>query len=126
MGQILSQTDGIPLFIEELTKTLLESRILREGPDKYEMIGPYPSQAIPKTLQGSLLARLDRLGPAKEVAQIGAVIGREFAHQFQFVVAVAQPQLFHLRAIEARRSSAVSRASSERSTSSTVNLPRPV
>jgi DNA-binding response OmpR family regulator/class 3 adenylate cyclase/predicted ATPase len=81
MSQILSQTDGIPLFIEELTKTLLESRILREGPDKYEMIGPYPSQAIPTTLQGSLLARLDRLGPAKEVAQIGAVIGREFTHE---------------------------------------------
>jgi class 3 adenylate cyclase/predicted ATPase len=81
MSQILSQTDGIPLFIEELTKTLLESRILREGPDKYEMAGSYPSQAIPKTLQGSLLARLDRLGPAKEVAQIGAVIGREFTHE---------------------------------------------
>ena len=81
MSQILSQTDGIPLFIEELTKTLLESQILREGPDKYEMIGPYPSQAIPTTLQGSLLARLDRLGPAKEVAQIGAVIGREFTHE---------------------------------------------
>jgi class 3 adenylate cyclase/DNA-binding response OmpR family regulator/predicted ATPase len=81
MSQILAQTDGIPLFIEELTKTLLESRILREGPDRYEMIGPYPSQAIPKTLQGSLLARLDRLGPAKEVAQIGAVIGREFSHE---------------------------------------------
>src|SRR5215471_11461945 len=81
MSQILLQTDGIPLFIEELTKTLLESRILREGPDKYEMIGPYPSQAIPKTLQGSLLARLDRLGRAKEVAQIGAVIGREFTHE---------------------------------------------
>ena len=81
MSQILSQTDGIPLFIEELTKTLLESRILREGPDSYEMIGPYPSQAIPTTLQGSLLARLDRLGPAKEVAQIGAVIGREFTHE---------------------------------------------
>jgi class 3 adenylate cyclase/DNA-binding response OmpR family regulator/predicted ATPase len=81
MSQILSQTDGIPLFIEELTKTLLESRILREGPDRYEMIGPYPSHAIPKTLQGSLLARLDRLGPAKEVAQIGAVIGREFSHE---------------------------------------------
>jgi predicted ATPase/class 3 adenylate cyclase len=81
MSQILAQTDGIPLFIEELTKTLLESRILREGPDRYEMIGPYPSQAIPKTLRGSLLARLDRLGPAKEVAQTGAVIGREFSHE---------------------------------------------
>jgi predicted ATPase len=81
MSQILSQTDGVPLFIEELTKTLLESGILSEGPDKYEMIGHYPSQVIPKTLHGSLLARLDRLGPAKEIAQIGAVIGREFSHE---------------------------------------------
>ena len=81
MSQILSQTDGVPLFIEELTKTLLESGFLCEGPDKFEMIGPYPSQAIPKTLHGSLLARLDRLGPAKEIAQIGAVIGREFSHE---------------------------------------------
>jgi DNA-binding response OmpR family regulator/class 3 adenylate cyclase/predicted ATPase len=81
MSQILSQTDGVPLFIEELTKTLLESGILREGPNTYEMIGPYPSHAIPKTLHGSLLARLDRLGPAKEIAQIGAVIGREFSHE---------------------------------------------
>ena len=81
MSQILSQTDGVPLFIEELTKTLLESGILCEGPDKYEMTGPYPSQAIPKTLHGSLLARLDRLGPAKDVAQIGAVIGREFSYE---------------------------------------------
>jgi DNA-binding response OmpR family regulator/class 3 adenylate cyclase/predicted ATPase/ABC-type transport system involved in cytochrome c biogenesis ATPase subunit len=81
MSQILSQTDGVPLFIEELTKTLLESGILCEGPNKYEMIGPYPSQAIPKTLHGSLLARLDRLGSAKEIAQIGAVIGREFSHE---------------------------------------------
>jgi class 3 adenylate cyclase/DNA-binding response OmpR family regulator/predicted ATPase len=81
MNQILSQTDGVPLFIEELTKMLLESRILREGSDRYEMIGPYPAQQIPKTLHGSLLARFDRLGPAKEVAQIGAVIGREFSHE---------------------------------------------
>ena len=81
MSQILSQTDGVPLFVEELTKTLLESGILREGPEKYEMIGPYPSQAIPKTLHGSLIARLDRLEVAREIAQIGAVIGREFSHE---------------------------------------------
>jgi len=94
MSQILAQTDGVPLFIEELTKTLLESRILREGPDRYEMIGPYPSQQIPKTLHGSLLARLDRLGPAKEVAQIGAVIGREFSHELlRAVCTSAEDQL---------------------------------
>src|SRR5262249_7872147 len=81
MSQIVAQADGVPLFIEELTKTLLESGILCEGADRYEMIGPYPSHAIPKTLHGSLLARLDRLGPAREIAQIGAVIGREFSHE---------------------------------------------
>jgi predicted ATPase len=88
-SRILAQTDGIPLFIEEMTKSLLESGILREGPDGYEMAGPYPSHAVPTTLRGSLLARLDRLGPAKEVAQIGAVIGREFSHELVSAVCAA-------------------------------------
>ena len=81
VGQILAQADGVPLFIEELTKSLLEAGFLREGADGYEMVGPYPSQTVPRTLQGSLSARLDRLGPAREIAQIGAVIGREFSHE---------------------------------------------
>jgi DNA-binding response OmpR family regulator/predicted ATPase len=87
--QILAQADGVPLFIEELTRSLLEAGFLREGPDGYEMIGPYPSQTVPKTLQGSLSARLDRLGPAKEIAQIGAVIGREFSHELLSAVSTA-------------------------------------
>jgi DNA-binding response OmpR family regulator/predicted ATPase/ABC-type transport system involved in cytochrome c biogenesis ATPase subunit len=94
MNQILAQTDGVPLFIEELTKMLLESGLLSEGRDRYEMIGPYPAQAVPSTLHGSLLARLDRLGSAKEIAQIGAVIGREFSHELLSAVCTcSEPKL---------------------------------
>ncbi|MGH8432832.1 MAG: ATP-binding protein, partial [Solimonas sp.] len=70
--RVLAHTDGVPLFIEELTSTLLESGLLRETTDRYVLDGPLPPLAIPTTLQASLVARLDRLGPAKEVAQIGA------------------------------------------------------
>jgi class 3 adenylate cyclase/predicted ATPase len=87
--QILAQTDGVPLFIEEHTKSLLEDGFLREGPDGWEMIRPYPSQTVPRTLLGLLSARLDRLGPAKEIAQIGAVIGREFSHELLAAVSTA-------------------------------------
>ena len=71
-------TDGVPLFVEELTKTVLESGLLEDAGDHYELAGPLPPLAIPTTLHDSLMARLDRLAPVKEVAQIGAVIGREF------------------------------------------------
>lgn len=76
--QIVAGTDGIPLFIEEVTKTVLESGLLRQGPDHYELTGPLLSLAIPSTLQDALMARLDRLLTAKGVAQLGAVIGRHF------------------------------------------------
>jgi predicted ATPase/class 3 adenylate cyclase len=78
--QIVTRTDGVPLFVEELTKTVLESGLLADAGDHYELSGPLPSLAIPTTLHDSLMARLDRLAPVKEVAQIGAVIGREFTH----------------------------------------------
>jgi predicted ATPase len=78
--QIIGRTDGVPSFIEELTKTVLESGLLREGVDHYELTGPLPTLAIPSTLHASLLARLDRLSAVKDVAQIGAVIGREFSY----------------------------------------------
>jgi len=81
LDQIISKTDGIPLFVEELTKTVLESGLLREVGDRYQLTGPLPPLAIPSTLQDSLVARLDRLAPVKEVAQIGAAIGREFPHR---------------------------------------------
>jgi class 3 adenylate cyclase/predicted ATPase len=81
LAQIVEQTDGVPLFIEELTKTVLESdRLINRG-DRYELAGPLSGLAIPESLQGSLTARLDRLGRAKEVAQVAAVIGREFSYE---------------------------------------------
>jgi class 3 adenylate cyclase/predicted ATPase len=80
LDQILAKTDGVPLFVEELTKTVLESGLLRETADAFVLDGPLPPLAIPATLQDSLMARLDRLAPVKEVAQSGAVIGREFSH----------------------------------------------
>jgi class 3 adenylate cyclase/tetratricopeptide (TPR) repeat protein len=80
MAQIIAKTDGVPLFIEELTKHVLESGLLIEDGDRYRLQGPLPPLAIPSTLQDSLMARLDRLGTAKEIAQIGAAIGREFSY----------------------------------------------
>ena len=85
--QILAHTDGVPLFIEELTSTLLEGGLLRETTDRYVLDGPLPPLAIPTTLQDSLMARLDRLSPVKDVAQIGAAIGREFSHALIAAVA---------------------------------------
>jgi predicted ATPase len=79
--QIVARTDGVPLFVEELTKTVLESGLLADAGDHYELAGPLPPLAIPSTLQDSLMARLDRLAPVKEVAQTAAAIGREFDHQ---------------------------------------------
>jgi class 3 adenylate cyclase len=78
LDRILEQTDGVPLFVEELTKTVLEAGILREEADRYVLDGPLPALAIPTTLQDSLMARLDRLAPVKRVVQAAACIGREF------------------------------------------------
>jgi class 3 adenylate cyclase len=78
LEEIVAKTDGVPLFIEELTKTVLESGLLADAGDHYELSAPLPPLAIPTTLHDSLTARLDRLAPVKEVAQIGAVMGREF------------------------------------------------
>src|SRR5262249_31888408 len=87
MDQILTRTDGVPLFIEELTKTVLESGLLRERDGHYVLEHPLPSLAIPTTLHASLTARLDRLAPVREVAQIGAVVGREFSYDLLNAVA---------------------------------------
>ena len=81
LEQLVAKTDGVPLFVEELTKTVLESNLLRESDQGYERSDPLPELAIPSTLQDSLMARLDRLGPAKEVAQLSAMLGREFPHE---------------------------------------------
>jgi len=79
--QVVTKTDGVPLFVEELTKMVLESGLLREGDGQYELTGPLPPVAIPTTLQDSLMARLDRLSTVKEVAQLGATLGREFTYE---------------------------------------------
>jgi class 3 adenylate cyclase/tetratricopeptide (TPR) repeat protein len=78
--QIVVKTDGNPLFVEELTKAVLEAGILVEDAEGYRLDGPLPPLAIPATLQDSLMARLDRLAPVKEIGQIGAAIGREFSY----------------------------------------------
>jgi class 3 adenylate cyclase len=81
LEQILARTEGVPLFTEELAKAVVESGLLRDAGDHYALDGPLPALAIPETLHDSLMARLDRYSPVKEVAQIGACIGREFDHQ---------------------------------------------
>ena len=86
-AQIVAKTDGVPLFVEELTKAVLESGLLVAGPQGWRLNGPLPPFAIPATLQDSLTARLDRLAPVKEVAQIGAAIGREFSYPLLRAVA---------------------------------------
>ena len=78
LNQIIARTDGVPLYVEELTKTVLESGVLKEEGDGYVLTGPLPPFAIPASLQDSLMARLDRLAPVKEVAQLAAVLGRMF------------------------------------------------
>jgi class 3 adenylate cyclase/predicted ATPase len=79
MAEIVERTDGIPLFVEEMTKAVLEAE--SEGAARRTVAAvPSPALAVPASLHASLMARLDRLGPAKEVAQVGAAIGREFSH----------------------------------------------
>jgi predicted ATPase len=78
--QIVAKTDGVPLFVEELTKMVLESGLLQEREECYELTRPLPPLAIPATLHDSLMARLDRLSAAKTVAQLGATIGRQFSY----------------------------------------------
>jgi tetratricopeptide (TPR) repeat protein len=86
--QIVDRTDGVPLFIEELTKSVIESGLLTAAGDRYAATGPGAPLAIPTSLHASLLARLDRLAPTREVAQIGAALGRSFSHEL--ISAVAQ------------------------------------
>src|SRR5437588_2255355 len=90
--QIIDRTDGVPLFIEELTKAVIESGMLTDAGDRYMAAGPVPALAIPATLQASLLSRLDRLAPVREVAQIGAALGRQFSHELIGAVAAMPRQ----------------------------------
>jgi class 3 adenylate cyclase/predicted ATPase len=86
LAQVVAKTDGVPLFVEELVKMLLESSLVREEADGYALTGPLPPPAIPATLQDSLMARLDRLATVKAVAQLGATIGRMFAYELMQAV----------------------------------------
>jgi predicted ATPase len=94
LDQILGKTDGVPLFVEELTRSILESGDIWEAGDRWEYAVRAGTLAIPLTLRDSLMARLDRFTPGKEIAQIGAVIGREFSYELIAAVAPhAKPAL---------------------------------
>jgi class 3 adenylate cyclase/predicted ATPase len=86
VDQIVDRADGVPLFVEELTKSILESGLLREEADRYVLDGALPPFAIPTSLHDSLMARLDRLALVRLVAQIGAAIGREFSYALMHAV----------------------------------------
>ena len=93
---LIERTDGVPLYVEELTKTVLESGLLSDRGDRYVLTAPLPALAIPTTLQGSLLARLDRLASVKQVAQTAAAIGREFSYPLIAAVsAQTEPHLLN-------------------------------
>jgi predicted ATPase len=87
VAQIVAKTDRVPLFVEEVTKMVLESGLLQEQEEHYMLTGPLPPLAIPATLHDPLLARLDRLGAAKGLAQLGATLGGEFAYPLLQAVA---------------------------------------
>jgi tetratricopeptide (TPR) repeat protein len=94
--QINHRTDGIPLFVEELTKAVLESGILVEVGDTYQFARPPTPLAIPTSLHGSLLARLDRLAPVRDIAQVAAALGPQFSHELVSAVAsVPREELDH-------------------------------
>lgn len=86
--QVVARTDGVPLFVEELVKSIVESGLVADDGVRLALTGPLPELAIPTTLQDSLMARLDRLAGARDVAQIAAAIGREFSHEM--LAAVSQ------------------------------------
>ncbi|MFC1664344.1 AAA family ATPase [Pseudomonadota bacterium] len=94
LGHIVSKSDGVPLYVEELTKTILESESLVEQSSEYVLRGSLTDMQIPSTLQDSLMARLDRSPALREVAQVGAVLGREFAYEMlNAIVGIEEPQL---------------------------------
>jgi class 3 adenylate cyclase/predicted ATPase len=93
--QVVAKTDGVPLFVEELTKMVLESGLLQERDGRYALTGPLPPLAIPTTLHDSLMARLDRLGAVKGLAQFGATLGREFAYELLQAVAPWDEETVH-------------------------------
>jgi predicted ATPase len=89
--QLMDKTDGVPLFIEEMTKALLDSKVLVARSGRYEMIGSVPELTVPSTLRDALMARIDRLGTTKRIAQLAAICGREFAYELIEAVAPMDP-----------------------------------
>jgi predicted ATPase/class 3 adenylate cyclase len=81
LDRVLAQADGVPLFVEELTKAIIESGLMEERAGRYVLTGPLAAFAVPASLQDSLMARLDRMAAVKEVAQMGAAVGREFSYE---------------------------------------------
>jgi predicted ATPase len=99
LAQLIDRTDGVPLYVEELTKTVLESGLLSNRGDRYVLTAPLPLLAVPTSLQASLVARLDRLASVKEIAQAAAAIGREFS--YGLIAAVSeQPESQLLAALD--------------------------
>ena len=119
-SQILAKTEGVPLFVEELTKTVLDSGLLVDAGDHYKLSGPLPPLAIPSTLQDSLMSRLDRLGAVKEVAQIGACIGRVFHHRL--LAAVTGPDDARLEGVVQQLEMSELRLSTRHPTGSDLHL----
>jgi class 3 adenylate cyclase/predicted ATPase len=95
VAQIVAKTDGVPLFVEELTKMVLESGLLQERDERYALTGPLHPLAIPATLHDSLMARLDRLAAVKALAQLGATLGREFSYALLRAVAPWEEEIVH-------------------------------
>lgn len=93
--QVVARADGVPLFVEELTRAVLGTGLLSEHSDRYTLRGPLPPLAIPSTLQDSLMARLDQLGQAKLIAQIASAIGRDFSHELLQAIVPLPPERLH-------------------------------
>jgi len=93
VDHIVTKTDGVPLYVEELTKTVLGSEVLTEQADRYALAGSLSSVTIPATLHDSLMERLDRFPKMREVVQLGAVLGREFAYEMLRALAETEESL---------------------------------
>ena len=94
LEQIMTQADGVPLYIEEVTKSVLESGLLREADGGYELVRPLPALAVPPSLQASLLARIDRLDGARILVQTCATLGRTFTYEvLKAVMAMSDAEL---------------------------------
>lgn len=91
IDQMISRSDGVPLFVEELTRTMMDSRLLVERADRYELAGSLLDMEIPSTLRGLFTARLDRLGRARDTAQLAAVLGREHSVDVLTAVSTMRP-----------------------------------